>query len=68
MIPDDPEGEIDLEALEALLSSGARKPGLIAITHAPTNSGPAIFKISVAFRNLPSGFISAQRLGYMKEH
>ena len=39
VIPDDSEGEIDLAALESMLSGGRRKPALIAITHAPTNSG-----------------------------
>lgn len=39
VIPDDVEGEIDLAALDEMLGKETRKPALIAITHAPTNSG-----------------------------
>lgn len=39
IIPEDSEGDVDLDALEELVSSGARKPALIAIMHIPTSSG-----------------------------
>ena len=39
VIPEDEEGDIDIEALEGLIKQGSRKPVLIAITHVPTSSG-----------------------------
>ena len=45
IIPDDAEGEIDLDALESLLKDGHGKAALIAITHAPTSSGAFEFLI-----------------------
>lgn len=45
VIPDDSEGEIDLEALESLLTCGNRKPALIAISHIPTSSGPDLLTL-----------------------
>lgn len=39
VIPEDSEGDIDVEALEKAVVDGARKPALIAITHIPTSSG-----------------------------
>lgn len=39
IIPEDEEGDIDVHALERMLSNGARTPALIAITHIPTSSG-----------------------------
>ena len=38
VIPETEEGDIDIQALEALCSQGP-KPSLIAITHIPTNCG-----------------------------
>lgn len=39
IIPEDDEGDIDVPALESMLSNGAQRPALIAITHIPTSSG-----------------------------
>ena len=39
VIPEDAEGDVDIDALEKLVASGTRKPALIAITHIPTSSG-----------------------------
>ena len=39
IIPEDAEGDIDIDALEELVSSGTGKPALIALTHIPTSSG-----------------------------
>ncbi len=39
VIPDDADGEIDLDSLETMLKDEGNKPALIAITHAPTSSG-----------------------------
>ncbi len=38
VIPEEPDGEISVCALEALITNG-RQPALVAITHIPTNSG-----------------------------
>ena len=37
VIPEDSEGDIDVEALEKAMA--AHRPALIAITHMPTSSG-----------------------------
>ena len=39
IIPEDGQGDIDVDALERMLSNGAQAPALIAITHIPTSSG-----------------------------
>lgn len=39
IIPEDAEGDVNLEALEKLVAAGTSKPALIAITHIPTSSG-----------------------------
>ena len=39
IIPEDAEGDVDIDALEELVSSGTEKPALIALTHIPTSSG-----------------------------
>ncbi|KAL3143663.1 hypothetical protein ABBQ38_002458 [Trebouxia sp. C0009 RCD-2024] len=39
IIPEDDEGDIDVHALESMVSDGAQRPTLIAITHIPTSSG-----------------------------
>lgn len=39
IIPEDGEGDIDVAALERMLSNGTQAPALIAITHIPTSSG-----------------------------
>lgn len=39
VIPEDSEGDVDLDALEEAVAKGSGKPALIAITHIPTSSG-----------------------------
>lgn len=39
IIPEDGEGDIDVAALERMLSNESQAPALIAITHIPTSSG-----------------------------
>lgn len=39
IVPEDEAGDIDIDALESIMSNGASKPALIAITHIPTSSG-----------------------------
>ena len=39
VVPETAQGDIDLQALEALILAGERRPRLISITHVPTSSG-----------------------------
>lgn len=41
VIAEDENGDIDIPALEKLVSSGPRKPALIALVHVPSNCGVA---------------------------
>ena len=51
VIPEEPDGEMSIQGLEALIARG-RRPALVAITHVPTNCGCAPHVCSTAVARL----------------